>query len=244
MLTISQLADHVGVTVRAVRHYHQRGLLAEPGRDASGYRRYGAQAVIDLIRIKTLTDAGVPLARVAELLDAEPERFSQAVAEIDAALAQRIRDLRRHRRSLADLAGGERLFLPAEVVDFLDRLRVLGVGARTVQMERDNWIMLSAHSPGQVPGWIAQKRADLADPLYQRLYLAYDQALDWDVDDPRLERLVEEMEPYLERQLPGGANAGSAATELVASHTNDYSPAWERLNRLAAKKIAELSGRG
>ena len=28
MLTIGQLAGHTGVTVRAIRHYHQRGLLA------------------------------------------------------------------------------------------------------------------------------------------------------------------------------------------------------------------------
>lgn len=39
MLTTGQLAAYTGVTVRAVRHYHQRGLLAEPARDASGYRR-------------------------------------------------------------------------------------------------------------------------------------------------------------------------------------------------------------
>src|SRR5499427_7821775 len=52
MLTIGQLADYVGVTVRAVRHYHQRGLLPEPERDASGYCRYDADAVISLIRIK------------------------------------------------------------------------------------------------------------------------------------------------------------------------------------------------
>ena len=37
-LTIGQLAAHVGVTVRAIRHYHARGLLTEPARDASGYR--------------------------------------------------------------------------------------------------------------------------------------------------------------------------------------------------------------
>ena len=48
MLTISQLAGYAGVSVRAVRHYHQQGLLPEPDRDASGYRRYGAQAVIDI----------------------------------------------------------------------------------------------------------------------------------------------------------------------------------------------------
>ena len=32
-LTIGQLADYVGVTIRAIRHYHQRGLPAEPPRD-------------------------------------------------------------------------------------------------------------------------------------------------------------------------------------------------------------------
>jgi DNA-binding transcriptional MerR regulator len=67
VITISELARFVGVTVRAVRHYHARGLLAEPQRDASGYRRYDAQAVVDLIRIKTLAEAGVPLSRVGEL---------------------------------------------------------------------------------------------------------------------------------------------------------------------------------
>ena len=72
MLTIGQLADYVGVTVRAIRHYHQRGLLPEPERDASGYRRYGADAVVDLIRIKTLAAAGVPLARINTLLSAGP----------------------------------------------------------------------------------------------------------------------------------------------------------------------------
>ncbi len=58
MLTIGQLAAYTGVTVRAIRHYHQRGLLAEPARDSSGYRRYDGPAVVDLIRIKTLAEAG------------------------------------------------------------------------------------------------------------------------------------------------------------------------------------------
>ena len=42
MLTIGQLATYAGVTVRAVRHYHAKGLLPEPARDGSGYRRYDA----------------------------------------------------------------------------------------------------------------------------------------------------------------------------------------------------------
>ena len=65
MLTISQLASYAGVSVRAVRHYHAIGLLPEPKRDHSGYRRYDAAAVVELIRIRTLAEAGVPLARVS-----------------------------------------------------------------------------------------------------------------------------------------------------------------------------------
>jgi DNA-binding transcriptional MerR regulator len=83
MLTISQLASYAGVTTRAVRHYHAKGLLPEPERDHSGYRRYDAQAAVSLIRIRILADAGVPLARVQELLRADQEEFTAAVAEIE-----------------------------------------------------------------------------------------------------------------------------------------------------------------
>ena len=48
MLTIGQLAAYAGVTVRTVRHYHAKGLLPEPARDHSGYRRYDAAAVVAL----------------------------------------------------------------------------------------------------------------------------------------------------------------------------------------------------
>ncbi len=153
MLTISQLADYVGVTVRAVRHYHQRGLLPEPGRDASGYRRYDAEAVISLIRIKALADAGVPLARIRELLAAGPAEFAGAVAEIDQALAGRIRELRAQRHRIAQLAAGDRLFVPAEIADLFDRIRSLGVSPQAMQIERDSWILLAARYPaGQGPG--------------------------------------------------------------------------------------------
>ena len=58
MITIGRLAQYAGVTIRV---YHAKGLLPEPGRDRSGYRRYTAQHAIDLIKIRTLADAGVPL---------------------------------------------------------------------------------------------------------------------------------------------------------------------------------------
>ena len=108
MITIGQLADYAGVTIKAVRHYHQRGLLAEPPRDSSGYRRYSAQDAIDLVKIKTLAEAGVPLARINELLAADPDRFAAAIAEIDRDLAERATEIVRTRKRIAQLSAGDR----------------------------------------------------------------------------------------------------------------------------------------
>jgi DNA-binding transcriptional MerR regulator len=241
MLTIGQLADYVGVTVRAVRHYHQRGLLPEPERDASGYRRYGAQAVTDLIRIKTLSDAGVPLARIADLLDADPGQFARAVADIDQALAARIRDLEEQRHRIAELAAGDRLFLPPELAGYLDELRQIGVSQSLVQLERDGWIVLAARFPEQVSGWARDKRASLASPEGRRLYLAWDQAFDWDPADPRVEQLADDL--VVLAKLYQDQHRGQPRYELddpvvvaLLSHLSVSSPAWERVAELCAER--------
>lgn len=91
MLTIGQLASYAGVTVRAVRHYHAKGLLPEPARDHSGYRCYDAAAVVELVRIRILADAGVPLSRVRELLSAGDQEFTAAVEDVDRRLRAEIR---------------------------------------------------------------------------------------------------------------------------------------------------------
>jgi DNA-binding transcriptional MerR regulator len=242
-LTISQLAAHVGVTVRAIRHYHRVGLLEEPERDASGYRRYDARAVVDLIKIKTLSDAGVPLSRVEELLGADPAEFAAAITDIDAALRERIRELTRHRRRIAELAEGDRLFLPAEAAAILDQLREMGVSERTIQTERDGWIVLAALSPQQIPPWAQEKLAALADPEFRRLYLAIDQALDWDPDDPRLAGLVSELLRYKDKvdqgrqRAPADVALDPALVVLMTEHIAEASPMWRRLEELAAEQL-------
>ncbi|MEV0939979.1 MerR family transcriptional regulator [Micromonospora wenchangensis] len=156
MLTIGRLASYAGVTIRAVRHYHQIGLLPEPERDASGYRTYDAAAVVRLVRIRTLAEAGVPLARVRELLDADAETFAAATTGIDRQLRSQIRTLQEHRRRIARLGDGDTLAVPAEVVDYLDRLRAAGVPPIAVQAERDGWILMAARWPDAIPGMMAE----------------------------------------------------------------------------------------
>jgi DNA-binding transcriptional MerR regulator len=191
MLTIGQLAAYVGVTVRAVRHYHQVGLLPEPERDASGYRSYGALAVVELTRIRTLADAGVPLSQVRELLDADEETFAGAVEGIDRRLRAEIRRLQDNRKQIAQLAAGDSLVLPPDVVAYLDRLRELGVSERMLQGERDGWILIAARWPDRIAEWMPEKWAQLDNPLTVRLYRLLGSALEPESDDSVLEEAAD-----------------------------------------------------
>ncbi|WP_329343391.1 MerR family transcriptional regulator [Streptomyces sp. NBC_00663] len=243
MLTIGELASYAGVTVRAVRHYHAKGLLSEPERDHSGYRRYGAHAVVELVKIRTLAEAGVPLSRVRELLQADEEEFAAAVADIDERLRAEIRERQRHRERIARLAAGDSLVLPQEVVDYLDRLRALGVDERVVQVERDGWIPLAARSPERVPEWMARKWEHIADPQVIDFYLTLSQALDGTDNDSRLDELADKLAAYITQMAneQGEFYVDDTAlepplAELLDTHVFDTLPPARRLIELLTKR--------
>jgi DNA-binding transcriptional MerR regulator len=204
MLTISQLASYAGVTVRAVRHYHAKGLLPEPERDASGYRRYDAAAVVELVRIRTLADAGVPLAKVQELLVAGDAEFAVAVDEIDRRLRAEIRERQRHRERIAQLAAGESLALPPEAVSYLTRLRSLEVPEEMVEAERDAWILVAAQIPERMAFYMETKERQLDDPNVRELYRDLAEISLLPEDDPRLDQTAERLAEQFE-QVPDEA---------------------------------------
>jgi len=243
MLTISQLASYAGVTVRAVRHYHAKGLLPEPERDHSGYRRYDARAVVELIKIRTLAEAGVPLARVHELLDADEAEFEAAVAEIDRRLRREIRERQEHRRQIAKLAAGDSLSLPDEVVDYLDELRARGVSEDVVEGERDGWILMAARWPETIPELMADKRAQLEDPRTVQLYLLIGELLELGPDEERLNVVADLIAEMSEQAASSGdlerqneEMNDDAYVALIDSFASDSHPLVERLQELMAER--------
>jgi DNA-binding transcriptional MerR regulator len=237
LITIGQLADYAGVTIKAVRHYHKRGLLEEPPRDSSGYRRYSADHAIQLVKIRTLAEAGVPLARVKELLAADPDHFTAAIAEIGRNLKQRTDELVRTRKRIAQLGSSSRLFVSEEVADYLDQLTDLGVSQRSVHMEREIWILMQSVSPEQARIWIAEKRNAISDAGFRTIYLDYDAAFDWSPDDPRLYALADRSRQWAVKrrrrsETRESAGPDPAIAQLVADSTSS-SPAWDRLAAIA-----------
>jgi len=243
MLTISQLASYAGVTVRAVRHYHATGLLPEPERDYSGYRRYDAKAVIELIKIRTLAEAGVPLARVQQLLAADEEEFATAVAEVDRRLRREIRERQEHRRQIAKLAAGDSLSVPGEVVEYLDQLRARGVPEPLVEGERDGWILMAARWPEKIPAMIADKLAQLEDPRTVQLYRLIGELLQLRPDEERLNAVADLIAEIAEQAAERGdldrqneEMDDDSYVALIDSFASDSHPLVERLQELMAER--------
>jgi DNA-binding transcriptional MerR regulator len=244
MLTISQLAAYAGVTVRAVRHYHHIGLLPEPERDASGYRKYGATAVVSLIKIRTLANAGVPLSQIAELLQADAAAFAEAVKRIDDRLRDEAERLEASRKQIAQLEAGDSLLVPPEVACYLDRLRQIGTSERIVQGERDGWILVAARWPDLIHEWMPDKLAQLEDPRLVRLYRLLSEIGETDRgdDDPRLAEAADILADLLEQAYAaGGAQAGDGAHDdlpfdLLDAFAVESDPRMERMQQLMRER--------
>lgn len=244
MLTISQLAAYAGVTTRAVRHYHQIGLLPEPERDASGYRRYGAIAVVSLIKIRTLAAAGVPLSEIGPMLSADGPAFAEAVKRIDGRLRDEIERLETSRRQIAQLAAGDSLVVPPEVSCYLDRLREIGTSERIVQGERDGWILVAARWPDQIRRWMPDKLAQLEDPRLVRLYRVLSELSESDQgnDDPRLVEAADILAELLEQADAAGAAQPGDGThddlpfDLLDALAVESDPRMERMQQLMRER--------
>lgn len=107
-MRIGELAAVVGVTTRAVRHYHQLGLLPEPLRRANGYREYGLRHAVVLARIRRLTELGLGLAEVRDVLaDDAGKDLVEVLTELDEDLARQEEALRGRRARLRSLLDAE-----------------------------------------------------------------------------------------------------------------------------------------
>ena len=146
-VTIGHAAAFVGITIKTVRHYHKLRLVAEPKRDSSGYRRYGSDDLLRLVRVRTLAAAGVPLAEIGPLLDAGPALFTAAIVQVEQQLDERIAELTARRAMLHRLANGDRALLPDRAVEMLERMLDVGYSEDEVAATKDGWVLARRSSP-------------------------------------------------------------------------------------------------
>ncbi|WP_067170315.1 MerR family transcriptional regulator [Microtetraspora niveoalba] len=240
-VTIGQAAAFAGITVKAVRHYHKHGLIDEPRRDNSGYRRYGSADLLRLVQIRTLAAAGVPLAEVGAILDADPDRFAAALVDVERRLNDRIDDLIARRETLRRLAAGDRALLPDSVLAKLDRVAAdLDFTPDDVTMAREGLVLIRALVPEGFDDYVSRVESGLDDPRYVSLVKRLWGAAEWEPDDPRVDELATAMADYYLSHpallpIPAGLRAGADGAirySLLAHHGEEQKPAWIRLRAL------------
>lgn len=221
-LSIGEAARLAGVTTRAVRHYHAVGLLPEPERDSSGYRRYCAADLIALVRVTRLRALGVPIARIAERMGPDDKSpltawIGELADELDAEIAR----LAAMRDTLCSLADTHGLDTPGDqLAAALREAGRLGTDEVLAANEMDAAGLVDALHPRGIAGALDDARDLLTDPstrdrfsaLIQRFRALTDEssaaernqlAADFATLLPRSESGVQGVEPDVVEQLTG-----------------------------------------
>ncbi|MFI5842941.1 MerR family transcriptional regulator [Catenuloplanes sp. NPDC051500] len=85
---IGDAAAFAGVTPRAIRHYHEIGLLPEPERGGDGRRRYGYDDMIRLLWIRKMSDAGISLDDMRAAFGEAGDEASDRAPDIESVLSR------------------------------------------------------------------------------------------------------------------------------------------------------------
>lgn len=126
LYSIGELARRTGLTVKTIRFYSDRGLVAPTDRSPAGYRLYGIDAAARLELVRTLRELGLDLPTIRKVVDRELSLPEVAAAHAEA-LAVQIRVLRLRRAVLTAVA--ERGSTPEET-ELMHRLAQLSQDER------------------------------------------------------------------------------------------------------------------
>ncbi|MFC8956352.1 MerR family transcriptional regulator [Streptomyces sp. NPDC057101] len=126
LYSIGELARRTGLTVKTIRFYSDRGIVAPTDRSPAGYRLYNIDAVARLDLVRTLRELGLDLPTIRKVVDRELSLPEVAAAHAEA-LAAQIGVLRLRRAVLTAVA--ERGSTPEET-ELMHRLAQLSEDER------------------------------------------------------------------------------------------------------------------
>jgi DNA-binding transcriptional MerR regulator len=243
----SELARLAGVTVRALRHYHQLGILPEPDRGINGYRRYDVHDLIRVLRIKRLSELGIPLQALPGLLDGGEGGQDSLLDRLDSELEAEITRLAARRALIAQLRReGSAPDLPPEIARFSKTFEEISRSPELARFDREHLILL-AHLVGD-EGMPSVERfyERLTDPSDLGVYAdlnARFEALDAHTDEAELESLVADLVAatgHIVQEFAADetfGQLGASAEGLLTDHSADL------LNETQLRAVALIEQR-
>ncbi|MGN2362711.1 MerR family transcriptional regulator [Streptomyces luridiscabiei] len=241
-MRIGEIAALVGVTSRAVRHYHHIGLLPEPARRANGYRAYTVRDAVLLARIRRLTEIGLSLDEVRDVLaDDAGRELVEVLGELDADLARQEREIRERRRVLAALLEAP-LTSEGPLSPGLAALLegAPATGSPAAAKDREHLVLLDAAGGGAGAEVYAALRPLAEDPGVLELYGRLDELAGAGADGPRIAPLAADLADAVPDDVLAVIPQGEpAATGVGRALLDDYPPAQREVVRRVMETLAE-----
>ncbi|MEU6014350.1 MerR family transcriptional regulator [Streptomyces sp. NPDC047515] len=245
-MRIGEIAALVGVTSRAIRHYHHIGLLPEPARRPNGYRAYSVRDAVVLARIRRLTELGLGLDEVRDVLaDDSGRELVDVIVELDADLARQEDEIRERRRRLARLLDGP---VSAEEPVSPALAELLGAAvvtdSPTAAKDREHLVLLDTAGVGSEV--YAALRPLAEDPAAHTLYERLDALVAAPVDDPRVAALATDLVAAVpDEVLAAIPSDGPVTAGFGQALLDEYAPAQaEVVRRVMAALSARVAGKG
>jgi DNA-binding transcriptional MerR regulator len=233
-----ELAALVGVTARAVRHYHHVGVLPEPERDPNGYRRYTLHHAVLLARIRRLTELGLGLDEVRDVLADDAGRdLAEVLEELDDDLARQERRIRERRERLAEVLADARAGrlpsdgpLSPQLAGLLSSLGEPAPASPMAALDREVLGLLDTVMPARERERLMETlgalsaRPDLVERSHE-LYRRLDELADVPVDDPRVAAAGRLLADILPAELSSGWDDAEPDTGAAQVFFSALSPA-------------------
>ncbi|MDA3649039.1 MerR family transcriptional regulator [Saccharopolyspora indica] len=250
-MRIGEIAAMVGVSTRAVRHYHHQGLLPEPQRRANGYRHYGLRDAIVLARIRRLTELGLSLDEVRDALADDGGRdLREILVDLDRELAeqeQRIRDRRARLGKLIERAERGELDADSTVspgtAELLAALNTTEPTSPMGVLEQELFALMDTTGGEQRDQVLAAVLPFVEDPetvargheLQRRL----DELADATPDDPRITPLAEELADNIPAEVSALIGADDAGHSFSTALFDSMGPAQAEVLRRTIRLLAQ-----
>ncbi|MCM2388574.1 MerR family transcriptional regulator [Streptomyces albipurpureus] len=244
-MRIGEIAALVGVTTRAIRHYHHVELLPEPERRPNGYRAYGFRDAVLLARVRQLTELGLSLDEVRDVLADDAGRdLTEVLEELDADLARQEAEIAERRRRLTVLlAAGTGQDQPLSPALAALLAKAPPTASPAAAKDREHLMLLDAlGSPGQEA--FAALGPLASDPGVLALYERLDALAEASTDDPRIPALAADLVAAVPDEVFTAIPAeGQVATGFQEALLAEYAPAQAAVIRKVMKAFAHRSRR-
>jgi len=152
LLKVGELAKRSGLTVRALHHFDEIGLLKPSARSEAGYRLYNHGDVARLHGIQALRLLGLPLKEIGTMLAGDGRTLPMIVARQIRSLDHEIAQATELRGRLALMMGRFSAGAQPEMADWLATLEMMAAYARYFSADEvkrilDNWRRVEAEWP-------------------------------------------------------------------------------------------------